>query len=96
MDYKISSVHKAKIMKSTSHHKQNRPKKGEPGSNGVPAFEKRYKGPGMCAHCDESIPMKQPYVGGPTNMFCCHYQKFCKLVSRNCSGIRAIKQTKEI
>ena len=46
-----------------------------------------YKGPGMCSNCAYSRPSKH----NPKHLACGFYASMCKLVSRNCSGIKLLK-----
>ena len=46
-----------------------------------------YKGKGMCQHCNFSIHQ----VVYKERLSCKWYESACKLVSRNCLGIRSLK-----
>ena len=60
------------------------------GTNGKP-FGVGYKGKGMCKACVYSKP-KQFYAGAPLTLLCTWFSNECKSVSRNCSGIRNLKE----
>jgi hypothetical protein len=55
-------------------------------------FQKGYKGKGMCSHCTWSEHYPQPDL--KNQLFCYWYASSCKKVSRNCLGIKLVKQDK--
>jgi len=53
--------------------------------NGI--YIQGFKGKGMCKNCGFSYPDEDD----PNFLYCSMYQSKCKLVSRNCLGIPALK-----
>lgn len=51
-------------------------------------LEVGYKGKGMCKNCGYSDTIKT--ASGTPALRCEYYGSWCKLVSRNCSGIRIL------
>ena len=52
--------------------------------------EKGYKGKGMCKLCWYSELHKVGWLKNP-QLYCAYYTKWCKLVCRNCIGIKDLK-----
>lgn len=53
-------------------------------------FVEGYKGRGMCAKCAFSEIIKLP-TNKNNVLSCKYYGSLCRLVSRNCSGIKLLK-----
>lgn len=60
----------------------------QPPVSGV--YHKGFKGKGMCSWCRHS--MFYPQLEYKNTLYCGWYESACKLVSRNCWGIRAIRE----